>query len=106
MYKFFLITFSFLTFNFVFSQNITNTLGTSGSFTIKDATNTFFSVNQSNGTISIISNSSGSQNGSILKGNNRFLHTFYPTGTDGYNTFLGINSGNFSMTGSSSQYLW
>ena len=37
----------------VFSQNITNTLGTSGSFIVKDATNTFFTVVQSTGNVGI-----------------------------------------------------
>ncbi len=87
----------------IYSQNITNTLGTSGVFTIKDNTNTFLSLNQSDGTVSLISPLAGNQRGSIFKGTGRFLHTYYGTGTQGYNTFLGINSGNFTMGGTSIQ---
>jgi len=85
----------------IFAQNITNTLGTGGVFSIKDDTNTFFSLDQSNGTISLIAPSSGSQQGSIFKGTNSFIHTFRASGTTGNNTFVGINAGNFSMSGSS-----
>ncbi|MCX7878612.1 MAG: hypothetical protein N2510_08250, partial [Ignavibacteria bacterium] len=81
------------------SQNITNTLGSSGVFTIKDNINTFFSLNQSNGTINLIGPLAGNQRGSILKGGSRFLHTYYGSGTDGFNTFLGINAGNFTLGG-------
>lgn len=86
----------------IFAQNITNTLGTGGVFSIKDATSTFFSLDQSNGTISLIAPSSGSQQGSIFKGTNRFIHTFRASGTIGSNTFIGISSGNFSMSGTTS----
>lgn len=91
----------FIITSVAFSQNITNTLGTSGVFSVKDNTNTFFSISQTNGTLSLISLSAGSQRGSIFKGSDRFLHTYYGTGTNGYNTFLGVNAGNFSMGGTS-----
>lgn len=83
----------------IYSQNITNTLGTSGVFKIKDGTTDFFTLNQSTGTIDLISSIEGSQRGSILKGNRRFLHTYFGTGTIGQNTFIGVNSGNFSLGG-------
>jgi hypothetical protein len=38
--------------------------------------------------------------GVIYKGADRFIHNFSLSGTDGNNTFLGINAGNFTMTGS------
>ena len=41
-----------------------------------------------------------STTGIIYKGANRFIHNFALVGTDGYNTFIGINAGNFTMTGS------
>jgi hypothetical protein len=41
-----------------------------------------------------------SATGVILKGANRFIHNFNLAGTDGFNTFVGINSGNFTLTGS------
>ena len=87
----------------VFAQNITNTLGSSGTFTIKDASNTYFSLNQSNGRLTLISPLAGNQRGSIFKGVDRFLHTYNGSGTNGYNTFVGIKSGNFTMSGSGSQ---
>jgi hypothetical protein len=86
----------------LFAQDITNTLGTSGLFRIRDNTNIFFTLTQSNGTIELIGPLAGNQRGSIFKGGNRFLHTYYGSGTAGFNTFLGINSGNFSLGGTSS----
>lgn len=87
----------------VFAQNITNTLGTSGVFSIKDNTNTYLWLNQASGTINLIDILAGNQRGSIFKGSNRFLHTYYGTGTTGQNTFLGLNAGNFTMGGTSIQ---
>lgn len=71
----------------MFSQNITNTLGSSGSFIVKDGTTTFLTLDQAAGNLTLNSIA-------IFQGANRFLHNF---GTE--NTFLGINSGNFTMTG-------
>lgn len=84
----------------VLSQSINNTLQSGGVFSIKDNSNTFLSLNQSNGTINLILPLAGNQRSSIFKGSNRFLHTYFRSGTDGRNTFLGINSGNFNLTGS------
>jgi len=89
----------------VYSQNITNTLGPGGVFTIKDATLNFLTVNQSNGLFSLSGNlslpsSTSASLGIITKGGNRFFHDFAPAGTQGGNTFVGIYSGNFSMSGS------
>ena len=38
--------------------------------------------------------------GIIFKGADRFIHNFNLAGTNGQNTFVGINAGNFTMTGS------
>jgi|GEM_PF-6559155 hypothetical protein len=38
--------------------------------------------------------------GSIFKGNTRFISTFHPDSSSGYNTFVGMNSGNFTMNNS------
>ena len=88
----------------LFSQNITNTLGVSGLFRIKDASNNYLTVTQSTGYLSlnkslVIPNTTDSTLGVIFKGANRFIHNYSPDGADGYNTFIGINSGNFTMTG-------
>jgi len=82
-----------------FSQNITNTLGASGVFYIKDATTNYFTLTQSTGEVNILKslrleNTTSSTTGVIFKGGNRFIHNY---GTN--NTFMGIYSGNFTMTG-------
>jgi len=86
------------------AQNITNTLGNSGSFTIKDASNTFFSLNQNTGNLTLsrgisLPFTSGSTTGVIFKGTSRFIHDFAPPGAFGYNLFIGIDAGNFTMFG-------
>ena len=98
-------------FSFIFiisyqahSQDIENTLGTNGKFVVKDGSVAFLILNQSDGLFNIkqnirLENIQGYQIGSIYKGVDRFLHTYAPSGVDGYNTFLGINAGNFTMSG-------
>ena len=39
----------------------------------------------------------GSDSGIIYKGADRFIHDFKATGSEGYNTFIGVNAGNFTM---------
>ena len=81
-----------------FAQNdITNTLGPNGSFIIKDGSTTFLTLSQSDGHITIPSTTSPSL-GVIFKDTDRFIHNFKPTGAYGFNTFVGLNSGNFNMT--------
>jgi hypothetical protein len=84
----------------VYSQSITNTLGTSGVFTIKDASNTFLTLTQTTGQVNIlrslrIENTTSSTLGVLFKGADPFLHNY---GTS--NTFLGVSTGNFTMSGS------
>jgi len=91
----------------VHSQNITNTLGASGTFTIKDASNSYLTLTQSNGLLSLsknlnLLNTTSSSLGIITKGGNRFIHNFAPAGVPGNNTFIGMNSGNLSMSGTGS----
>lgn len=80
--------------------SINNTLGSGGSFTIKDGATTFFSLSQSDGHITLPAMSEGMTHGAIFKGAERFLHDYAPSGSVGGNTFVGINSGNFTMSGS------
>ncbi len=85
--------------NLLYSQNITNTLGTSGVFKIKDGATDYFSLSQSNGYLNlnrslVLPNTTSSTTGVIFKGTDRFIHNY---GQE--NTFVGINSGNFSTTG-------
>jgi len=42
--------------------------------------------------------------GIIFKSGFRFIHDFRPSGVAGFNTFLGQNSGNFTMTGTSGSF--
>ena len=97
-----------LTTNVSRSQNMTVTLGTGGVFTIKDTSNNFLTLNQSNGQVRILSSLrlektiNSSTIGVIFKGADRFMHDFKPTGADGNNTFVGRNSGNFTMSGTGS----
>lgn len=93
------IALSFFISASVFGQNITNTLGANGLFTIKDATTNYFTLKQSTGQVNILKtlrleNTTNSTTGVIYSGPNRFMHNF---GNE--NTFLGENSGNFTMTG-------
>jgi trimeric autotransporter adhesin len=109
-------TLLFIIFSFIaaglYSQNITNTLSTGGSFIIKDAATTFLTFKQSNGYLGlgVIPNeqfeitknfrlpNSTSTAGIIYKGTLRFIHNFNPSGGTGFNIFVGLNSGNFTMT--------
>lgn len=92
------------------SQNIDATLGTGGTYTIKDASNTFLTVTQTTGylnlnrSLALPSITVGSANGTIYKGADRFIHTYEVASTYGENTFIGINSGNFTMTGAGLAY--
>ncbi len=85
--------------NLQYSQNITNTLGTSGVFTLKDNATTYLSLSQSTGYLSlnrslVLPYTTGSTLGVIYKGAERFIHNYGSS-----NTFIGINSGNFSIMG-------
>ncbi len=76
-----------------FSQNnITNTLGPNGVFTIKDGSNILLSLSQQDGILNLT-------NGAIYREFNRMLHFYTPSTSVGDNTFLGIYAGNFTMSG-------
>ncbi len=91
------ILFFFITSQIYSQNNITNTLGTGGAFSIKDGSTTFFSLSQSDGHITLPVTTSSAL-GVIFKGADRFIHDFYPPGANGFNTFVGLQSGNFTMT--------
>jgi hypothetical protein len=100
--KLFFVLHIFLFCN-AFPQNITNTLGVSGLFSIKDNSITYLSLSQSTGYVTLnksltLQNTNNSTTGVIYKGSSRFMHNFSPSGATGHNTFLGENSGNFTMT--------
>ncbi|NOS86029.1 MAG: hypothetical protein HOP31_12880 [Ignavibacteria bacterium] len=81
------------------AQNITNTLGTTGTFRIKDGSTDYLTLSQSNGQVNILrslrlESTTGPSTGVVYMGADKFLHN-YGTG----NTFLGLNAGNFTMTG-------
>ncbi len=90
------------------SQNITNTLGTSGTFTIKSSSTNLFTISQSNavffknielGNIG----TSTSTAGMLTKNGVSFLHNYAPVGADGNNTFVGLYFGNQGMSGTTGQ---
>jgi len=88
------------------SQNITGTLGTNGVFKIKDASNDYLTLSQTNGNLSLFRNLelgvdsiSTSTRGVITKNGRRFIHNYQAPGTDGFNTFVGLEAGNFTMNG-------
>ncbi len=86
--------------NLHFAQNITNTLGTSGLFKIKDGATDYFTLTQSTGQVNILKslrleNTTSSTVGALYMGANRFLHNYGSA-----NTFVGVSSGNFTMSGS------
>lgn len=88
----------------VFSQNITNTLGATGQFKIKDAFNTYFTLSQSNGYMDLLRSlklqeTTDINTGVVYKGNSPFIHNYKNASNMGNNTFVGINSGNFSLGG-------
>jgi len=91
------------------AQSITNTLGTGGFFILKYGINTeYLNLSQSDSIMTInykisIQPTISSGVGVIYKGNQRFLHDFRPPGAYGGNTFLGIDAGNFTMNGTSTQ---
>ncbi len=91
------------TFRISNAQNITNTLGTLGVFTIKDASTDYLTLSQSTGQVNILNSlrlevtGNSSTTGVTFKGTDRFIHDYKPINADGFNTFLGINSGNFTM---------
>jgi hypothetical protein len=90
----------------VMAQHITNTLGTTGQFKIKDASNTYFTLTQSNGYIEFskslkLQESTDLNTGVIYKGTSHFIHNYKNASNMGNNTFVGVNSGNFTLGGGS-----
>ena len=98
---FFILICNLLICNLLISQNITNTLGTLGVFKIKDGSTDYLTLDQSTGQVNILKtlrleNTTSATTGVIFKGGNRFIHDYGAS-----NTFMGINSGNFTMSGHS-----
>lgn len=87
----------------IYSQNITNTLGAGGVYYIKDASTNFYTLTQTTGTVNILkglrleATGNSSTTGVIFKGTDRFIHNFAAAGAFGFNTFMGINSSNFTL---------
>jgi hypothetical protein len=91
----------------IYSQSITGTLGSGGVFKVKDATNDYLTLSQSNGNLSVLRNlelggipTSTATVGVITKNGLRFMHNYQAPGTNGFNTFIGLEAGNFTMSGS------
>jgi hypothetical protein len=102
----FTLTLTLLLNGVLYSQNITGTLGTNGVFKIKDASNDYLILSQTNGNLSLFRNMelggdsvSTSTRGVITKNGRRFIHNYQAPGTNGFNTFIGLDAGNFTMSG-------
>ena len=83
--------------------SINNTLSSEGSFNIKDGTTTFLTLSQNNGVLVLnkslsVPPTTDAMTGIIFKGGTKFIHDYQASGTLGYNTFVGLNAGNFTMT--------
>lgn len=86
-----------------FGQNITNTLGANGLFTIKNSLTTYFTLSQANGYVTIpyslnigAFEFADTTKGVIRKDGLRFIHNYRNV----TNLYAGINSGNFNFTAS------
>ena len=82
-----------------YGQDITSTLAPEGKFIVKDSSNDYFIIDQTTGQVNILrtlklEGTESPDVGAIFVGVDRFIHTY---GTN--NSFVGINSGNFTMTG-------
>ncbi len=97
--------------SFAQTGSINNTLGTGGSFIVKDVSENFLRVDQSTGNAIFLRNmelgnldNSTLGAGVITKNNKRFLHNFAPNGSEFNNLFIGLEAGNFTMGGGSATY--
>lgn len=89
------------------AQDITNTLAPNGNFKIKDGSTDYLSLTQTTGNLTLFRNlelggvgNSTSIIGVITKNGERFIHNYLAPNSSGLNTFIGTNSGNFTMGGS------
>ncbi len=71
--------------------------GQSGSINNTLGSGTLFSLSRTSGYL-ILPATTGSTVGVIYSGGNSFIHDYQPSGTLGGNTFVGVNSGNFTTT--------
>jgi hypothetical protein len=90
----------------IFGQNINGKIGLNGQFILRDTNNTFLTLPQNTGFLTlnrsiVLQNTTSSTIGVLYKDSERFIHNYKAPGTDGKNTFIGMNSGNFTMNGSS-----
>ena len=105
--NFFTIMLVILSFTGLYSQNSTLTLGQNGVYYIDDSLHTnLFNVNSVNGQVHILNSlrletTINNSIGVIFKGTDRFIHDYTAPNKDGFNTFIGINSGNFTIGGGS-----
>jgi hypothetical protein len=86
----------------LYGQSINNTISGSGTFNIKDGSGTMFTLSRTSGYLYFPATTSAAA-GVIYLGGNSFIHSYAPPGVGGGNTFVGMTSGNFSMSGTGSQ---
>lgn len=104
------IVLSIMLVNFVSNaQDITNTLAPNGKLIVKDSTTNFLSLSQTTGNLTLFKNldlnglETDTTTTVIRLNGQRFIHNYKGTGTSGNNTFIGLEAGNFTMSGSSTQ---
>lgn len=84
-----------------FNQTLTDSLYSSGggsSYWDRDSGNGYLTPSTDTDSI-VLKDTTANKIGVIYKGTKSFIHNFYGSGTTGYNTFVGIYSGNFNMGG-------
>jgi hypothetical protein len=104
----FFVVIALFEINFLNAQSITNTLGTNGNFKVKDSSTDYLLLDQSSGNTTFYRNlelggitNSTSTVGVITKSGQRFMHNYAAPGSFLSNTFIGIASGNFTLSANS-----
>lgn len=104
------IVLSIMLVNFISNaQDITNTLAPNGKLIVKDSTTNFLSLSQTTGNLTLFKNldlnglETDTTTTVIRLNGQRFIHNYKGTGTLGNNTFIGLEAGNFTMSGSDIQ---
>ncbi len=88
----------------ILSQDITMTLGANGILKVWDGSSTFLTLRQTDGQLNpfrsmrLENTIDGSGTGVIFKGYDSFIHDYLPAPYVSSNTFVGLQSGNFSMS--------
>jgi hypothetical protein len=80
----------------VAKQTLTDNAIVRADGTAGEVQNSGITIDDSNNIV-LPTTASGATTGIIYKGSNRYIHNWRGTGDDGYNLFIGVDSGNFTM---------